>query len=141
MAPAGARERAHLSAYRAAGVHNGLGMQAFGPNGRNGIFAIDLEPERAAAAAASARGLRWACQAMHLRYCELLMRELGEVPVLSTREAEVLSWVARGKTNASIGGHPRNIGAHGGRAPPADLSSSSVSSTGSRPRSGVSASG
>jgi DNA-binding CsgD family transcriptional regulator len=40
---------------------------------------------------------------MHLRYCELLMRELGEVPVLSTREAEVLSWVARGKTNGSIG--------------------------------------
>ena len=23
---------------------NGLGLQVFGPNGRNGIFAIDLEP-------------------------------------------------------------------------------------------------
>ncbi len=41
---------------------------------------------------------------MHLRYCELLLRDArARCRSLSSREAEVLTWVARGKTNASIG--------------------------------------
>ena len=47
--------------------------------------------------------LRWGCQAMHLRYCELLVPTLGKTPSLSAREAEVLTWAARGKSNAAIG--------------------------------------
>ncbi len=96
-----AAERAHLAAYRAGGVRNGLGLQVFGPHGRNGIFAADLA-ERARLAPEALGRLRWACQAMHLRYCTLLQPQLGTLPHLSLREAEVLSWVARGKSNASI---------------------------------------
>ena len=84
-------------------MQNGHGLQAFGPKGRNGIFAIDLAPELRRLSPEVMASLRSACQAMHLRYCELLLRELGEVPVLSTREVEVLTWVAHGKTNALIG--------------------------------------
>lgn len=102
ISPAGTRERAHLESYRASGVASGLGLQAFGPKGRNGIFAIDLVPGLRRLGPEVLSGLRWACQAMHLRYCELLLRELGEVPALSPRELEVLTWVARGKTNALI---------------------------------------
>ena len=40
---------------------------------------------------------------MHLRYCALLTPTLGKLPVLSAREAEVLTWAARGKSNAAIG--------------------------------------
>ena len=98
----GRRERTHLAGYRAAGVVNGLGLQAFGPNGRNGIYAIDLGPQLRRLAPADMTALRWAGQAMHLRYCELLIPMLGELPALSTRELEVLLWVARGKTNNSI---------------------------------------
>ena len=76
----------------------------------------------AAADAGGDGGLRWACQAMHLRYCELLLRELGEVPVLSSREAEVLKWVAHGKTNGLDRRDPRHLGPHGRRPPPAGLS-------------------
>ena len=47
--------------------------------------------------------LRWAGQAMHLRYSELIVPTLGELPGLSPREPEVLLWVARGKSNAAIG--------------------------------------
>jgi LuxR family transcriptional regulator/LuxR family quorum-sensing system transcriptional regulator CciR len=96
------RERAHLDGYRAGGIVNGLSLEAFGPNGRNGIFAFDLASTERLPPAALGR-LRWACQVMHLRYCELLLPTLGDVPSLSAREAEVLRWVARGKSNAAIG--------------------------------------
>jgi LuxR family transcriptional regulator/LuxR family quorum-sensing system transcriptional regulator CciR len=96
------REQAHLDAYRAAGIVNGLSLEAFGPNGRNGLFAFDLGGVARLAPAVLGR-LRWACQIMHLRYCELLVPTLGELPSLSAREAEVLRWVVRGKSNAAIG--------------------------------------
>ena len=95
------QELAHLEGYRAGGIENGLSLEAFGPNGRNGIFAFDLGATVRLAPSALGR-LRWGCQVMHLRYCELLLPTLGEVPSLSAREAEVLGWVARGKSNAAI---------------------------------------
>ena len=95
------REATHLNSYRLQGVKNGLGVQVFGPNGRNGILAIDLGDSTRLRREVLEQ-LRWACQAMHLRYCELLLPALGKMPSLSTREAEILGWVARGKSNGSI---------------------------------------
>lgn len=97
------RERAHLAGYRAAGVKHGLAFSVYGPNARNGLFAVELAPDTPRLPAADLATLRWAGQAMHLRYCDLLTPQLGRPPSLSDREAEVLSWVARGKSNASIG--------------------------------------
>jgi LuxR family quorum-sensing system transcriptional regulator CciR len=98
----GPRERANIAAYRAAGVVNGLGVQVFGPNGRNGILAVELEHDTPRLPPEKLASLRWACQEMHLRYCELLVPTLGKLPVLSARESEVLTWAARGKSNADI---------------------------------------
>jgi LuxR family transcriptional regulator, quorum-sensing system regulator CciR len=95
-------ERAHLAGYRAAGVRNGLALPVFGPNGRNGLFAIELEDDMPRLPQQEMHDLRWACQVMHLRYCALLLPTLGKLPSLSTREQEVLVWVAKGKSNASI---------------------------------------
>ena len=39
----------------------------------------------------------------HLRYCALILPTLGPLPELSSRETEVLAWVARGKSNGAIG--------------------------------------
>jgi LuxR family transcriptional regulator/LuxR family quorum-sensing system transcriptional regulator CciR len=95
------REQAHLDGYRRAGIVNGLSLEAFGPNGRNGLFALDIGERERLTPTALGR-LRWGCQVMHLRYCELIAPTLGELPSLSAREAEVLRWVARGKSNAAI---------------------------------------
>jgi LuxR family transcriptional regulator/LuxR family quorum-sensing system transcriptional regulator CciR len=46
---------------------------------------------------------QWVCQLAHLRYCTLLLPTLGPPPSLSDRETEVLGWVARGKSNSTIG--------------------------------------
>lgn len=97
------RERTHLAGYRAAGVRNGLALSVYGPNGRNGLFAIELAPDLRRLGHEAMASLRWACQTMHLRYCVLLIPTLGKLPSLSEREAQVLTWVARGKSNASIG--------------------------------------
>jgi LuxR family transcriptional regulator, quorum-sensing system regulator CciR len=96
------KERANINGYRMAGVQHGLGLQVFGPNGRNGIFAIDLEAGVRRLPPDVLASLRWACQVMHLRYCALLVPSLGKPPALSARETEVLTWAARGKSNAAI---------------------------------------
>lgn len=97
------RERQTLAAYRAGGVENGLAFSVYGPNARNGLFAVELGREDRRLPPDRLAALRWGGQAMHLRYCELLLPSLGELPALSDREAEILAWVARGKSNASIG--------------------------------------
>jgi LuxR family transcriptional regulator/LuxR family quorum-sensing system transcriptional regulator CciR len=96
------RERMHLAGYRAAGVVNGLAFSVYGPNARNGLFAVELSRDMPRLPPEDLAALRWGGQAMHLRYCNLLVPQLGAPPSLSVREAEVLAWVARGKSNASI---------------------------------------
>ena len=65
------REASHLAEYRHHGVANGLGLQVFGPNGRNGILAIDLG-ESVRLRPEVLEALRWVCQVMHLRYLSLI---------------------------------------------------------------------
>ncbi len=96
-------EREHLARLRAAGFVHGLAIPAYGPNGRNGVFVVALAEGISRLAPAVLGDLHWACQATHLRYCALILPDLGAPPALSRRETEVLSWVARGKSNAAIG--------------------------------------
>lgn len=96
-------EQAHLATLREAGFEYGLAIPVFGPNGRNGMFGLRLSAELPRLAPEDLRTVNWVCQATHLRYSALLLPSLGEPPNLSPRESEVLGWVARGKSNASIG--------------------------------------
>jgi LuxR family transcriptional regulator/LuxR family quorum-sensing system transcriptional regulator CciR len=96
-------EKAHVGMLRAAGAVNGLSMQLFGPHGRNGIVALGLEPGRTRLDGETLRAVQTACQSAHQRYCALLLPTLGETPELSPREAEVLAWIAQGKSNATVG--------------------------------------
>ena len=95
-------EREYLQAAREEGLVNGCGLQVFGPNGRNGFFALGFGSVRRLPAN-DMREIQLACQSAHLAYCAFLLDSMGAPPDLSAREAEVLGWVAQGKSNAVIG--------------------------------------
>ena len=101
--PRNEREREFLEQFKAVQLGSGVAIHAFGPSGRNGQFGLGfrdgvrrLEPEALSDA-------QWICQLAHLRYCALLTPTLGTPIDLSDRESEVLAWVARGKSNVTIG--------------------------------------
>lgn len=83
---------------------DGLGLQVFGPNGRNGYCGLGFGNTPLALAALEIREFQWVCQLGHLRYCTIIQDRLEKTPPLTAREAEVLRWVARGKSNAVIAG-------------------------------------
>ena len=78
---------------------DGVAVQVFGPNGRNGYFGLGVHSDCDAKTRRDLRVVQWACQLTHHRYCEL---DTVRAMLLSRREQEVLSWVARGKSNSSI---------------------------------------
>ncbi|WP_339947338.1 LuxR family transcriptional regulator [uncultured Albimonas sp.] len=103
-------EIAFMDRFRAAGGGEGLAIQAFGPRRRMGYIGLGHDgadpfgeaegrhaPERL-------RLLQAACQVAHLRVCGLLDASARPLPALSVREREVLTWMARGKSNPAIAG-------------------------------------
>lgn len=81
---------------------DGLGLQVFGPNGRNGYCGLGFGEAALAFEPLEIREFQWVCQLAHLRYCTIVMGRLAKTPPLTPRETEVLRWVARGKSNAVI---------------------------------------
>ena len=91
-----------MKAFFRAGVGDGYAFQVFGPGGRNGVFGFGWSKTGQSFKQTILNEIRWVCQAVHLRYCELLEQKFPEAVGLSNREREVLEWVARGKSNADI---------------------------------------
>lgn len=97
------RQAAFLARFRAAGLGHGVGIRCWGPNGRAGQCGLGFRPGVRRLPPETLKEFQWVCQSAHLRYCEMLAPTLGPAPSLSDREAEVLAWVARGKSNEAIG--------------------------------------
>jgi DNA-binding CsgD family transcriptional regulator len=96
-----AEEQAFFETMRAILPGPGLSFPCYGPMGRNGYIGlsqfadnIDLNPD-------TLRTLQFILQGAHVRLCELFKPEQDFKP-LSSREREILSWVAFGKSNAVI---------------------------------------
>lgn len=84
------------------GVKDGLTIQVFGPNGRNGLVAMGFGAERPELSLSTIRELQCACQIGHMIYIRLTSNsDKGEIN-LTSREKEVLGWVAQGKSNSVI---------------------------------------
>jgi LuxR family transcriptional regulator/LuxR family quorum-sensing system transcriptional regulator CciR len=92
-----------VDAIRRVDFLRGLGVQVFGPHGRNGYCGLGFVPGVVRLDPSRVGVFQWVCQLAHLRYCTLLLPTLGPPPNLSDRETEVLGWVARGKSNSTIG--------------------------------------
>lgn len=79
---------------------DGLVIPVFGPGGRNGYVAIAF-PKGFTLSSRKLVEFRVVSQFAHQRSCELVTLR-GNATSLSPREQEVLSWMARGKSNSVI---------------------------------------
>lgn len=97
-----AAEQQYLDLLDREELGDGLGLQVFGPYGRNGYCGLGFAPATQRPTPLAIREYQWVCQLAHLRYCDILTTRLEQAPALTAREMEVLGWVARGKSNGVI---------------------------------------
>lgn len=95
-------EREFLAAMRAINFSDGFSMPCYGPNNRNAVVGISKMTRHADTSPSHIALLHFAAQAAHLRICTLFADEVTRDRQLSTREKEILDWVARGKSNSVI---------------------------------------
>lgn len=97
-----AEERGFLAALREAKVADGFSLPCYGPNGRNAVVGLGRMTATTDIGAAHLAIVHFTAQAAHLRICALFAEEAPRERQLSTREKEILDWVARGKSNGVI---------------------------------------
>lgn len=95
-------EQRYMDMLREADLGDGLAIPLFGPHGRNGYAGVGFGKNHKFITTFEVARLQNAAQLAHQRYCTLL-REKGRGEIsLSAREAEILTWVVRGKSNSVI---------------------------------------
>ena len=97
------REQDFITEFRATGLRDGVSLPLYGPDGRRGQGGLGFREGVRRLPPETLRQYWQIFELAHLRFCALLLPTLGPMPRLSRREAEVLGWVARGKSNALIG--------------------------------------
>lgn len=97
-----AAQRNFFDIFKQARLGDGLGVPLFGPFGRNGYAGLGFEGKRPSLSRMEILRLQWACQLGHNRYCHLLRDKAPEHIALSPRETEILSWIAKGKSNSVV---------------------------------------
>ncbi|MBO9580730.1 MAG: LuxR family transcriptional regulator [Sphingobium sp.] len=97
-----ADERAFLTALQAVNFPDGYSLPCYGPGNRNAVMSITSRDDTFRPPMAELTQLQFAAQAAHLRICALFADEVALNRQLSSREKEILDWVARGKSNTVI---------------------------------------
>jgi len=77
-------------------------LPVFGPMGRNGFLAVGRPLTEQVLDEAPVEEMHMVAQATHMRLLQLLPERAHLEKPLSTRELEILDWVARGKSNSVI---------------------------------------
>lgn len=84
------------------GLTDGWVIPVFGPKGRNGLVSYGLPQTIKSMQEDVKHALQYFAQLAHLRLCQITpyMYELNKD--LSKRETQIISWVAKGKSNSEI---------------------------------------
>ena len=97
-----ASEAAYLKGLETWGMGDGIGIPAYGAAARVGFVGLGGPDGPGGYETADLDLLRIAAETSYLRYCELIVAEVADLPRLSSRELDVLHWMAQGKSNAAI---------------------------------------
>jgi len=81
---------------------NGIVIPVHGPINRDGCVVLRFEDPSRRYTKSEIRKIQWMCQYAHQKFCDLQMKKREKIVPLSTREREILAWVARGKSNSVI---------------------------------------
>jgi len=84
-------------------VHNnGFAIPVHGSHSRSGCVVLRLNCPKRRLSKAEIRQFEWAAQYAHKTYCRLIVDKNRRRTTLTRREQEILTWVARGKSNSVI---------------------------------------
>lgn len=81
---------------------DGVGMGCFGPQSQRGFMGVARPRSAEALSDFNLLKVQAIAQISFRRHCELVPISKLEVPALSSRELDVIQWIARGKSNAVI---------------------------------------
>jgi len=81
---------------------NGLVVPVYGPNSRNGCAVMRFKDFKAPFSRENIFKAHFASNQSHLQFCKIMASNVKNNVILTEREREVLTWVARGKSNAVI---------------------------------------
>lgn len=96
------RHQKYISRMRSAGIGDGVSVSVSGPNGRDGYFALGYGRYGVMMSDRELSQLQLVCQAAHSALCDLTRKSAHHCASLTNREAQVLVWIARGKTNGVV---------------------------------------
>lgn len=81
---------------------NGVVIPVYGPNSRNGCVVMRFKTAETEFSRENVHLVHFAANQSHLQFCKIIANKTRDNVVLTEREREVLTWVARGKSNAVI---------------------------------------
>lgn len=97
-------QKAYLEDLRGWGFRDGIAIPIFGAKGTTAYFGAGSKTRDFELDAVDLNQIQMACTFTHKRYLELYGVADAEIPDLTPREAEVLTWIAKGKSTAAIAG-------------------------------------
>ena len=96
------KQQEHLNKFYCQNSANGLVLPVYGPNSRNGCVVLRFADPLCRFSRLSIHAVNFAAYHAHLHFCRLRAKNQKNVVHLTQREQEVLTWVARGKSNSVI---------------------------------------